>query len=106
MNLDTDQTVAAVESIQTEQENRRLKMSRHLELLHRGIINARAGRREPARDLFLEAIEENDRQEVTWLWLASVARDQPEIQHCMERVLEINPDSQRATNWLRPFVAQ
>ena len=101
MDVENRLAVESADSLEMEKRSRRERMVQHLELLRQGIINARAGRREPARDLFLEAIEIDDRQEVTWLWLASVARGQPEIRHSMERVLMINPANRRAIDWLR-----
>lgn len=76
-------------------------LERHLELLRQGIVAARDGDKAQARSLIRDALELRDDQEITWLWLASVAENRAEVQACMERILRLNPDNPRARDWLR-----
>lgn len=66
------------------------------DVLRAGIDAARRGERTTARRLLEQVITEDDRNEVAWMWLASVVNTLAERRNCLERVLEINPGNQRA----------
>lgn len=69
-------------------------------LLQEGISAAKSGRKEEARELLIELSQIDNNSEVALLWLATVAKDAEEAQHYTERVLEINPNNERAQAWL------
>ncbi|MBN1660456.1 MAG: hypothetical protein JXA93_18805 [Anaerolineae bacterium] len=70
-------------------------------LLQAGIAAARAGRKEQARDLLMQVIALDDQVEGAWLWLSGIVDDPAERQICLENVLTLNPDNQRARAGLR-----
>jgi hypothetical protein len=51
--------------------------------------------------LFAEALRENSNLEMDWLWLATVVTSLDERGYCLQRALEINPDSEIAEYELR-----
>ena len=53
-----------------------------------------------------QVLQAEPNNEVAWLWLASVAADQPEYQHALNQVLRINPNNQRAQQLLAEFQQQ
>ncbi len=69
-------------------------------LLQEGIAAAKSGRKEEARELLIELSQIDNNSEVALLWLATVAKDAEEAQHYTERVLELNPNNERARGWL------
>ena len=60
------------------------------------IALARAGRRRQARDLFLEIVEQDEENELAWLWLVDLVDDVDDQIIALENVLTLNPDNQRA----------
>ena len=75
----------------------------HIAILHAGIAAARADDKPLARKLVREYLEADPGSEVAWLWLASIAETSGERLACVERVLAINPQSERANEWLAPL---
>ncbi len=76
-------------------------------LLQEGIHAARHNRKEEARELLLELTQLDARNEVAWLWLATLAKDVDEAARYTTHVLQINPQNERAQAWLeklRPAV--
>ncbi len=72
-----------------------------LSLFREGVAAARAGDRPRARLLLSEATQADPDNEVLWLWLAGVAeRPQDAVAH-LERVLQLNPASDRAREGLK-----
>ncbi len=69
-------------------------------LLYEGISLAKAGDKTAARELLLEATELDPNNEITWLWLASVADSTENAIICLERAIEINPENERSRRWL------
>lgn len=61
----------------------------------------RAGNREEARLLLERAIELDQYNETAWLWLSAVVTSQEEQRTCLENVLVINPNNERAKQGLR-----
>ncbi|MFN8421631.1 MAG: hypothetical protein U0528_20650 [Anaerolineae bacterium] len=69
-------------------------------LLNQGIQAARSGDKATARRLIEQVLEQNDRIERAWLALASVVDTARERRLCLENVLEINPNNDRARQLL------
>ncbi len=76
------------------------------ELRHQGINAAKSGQKDLARQLLQQSIRIEPRNEASWLWLASVARDSRERHFCLQKILEINPDNEQAQKALRTLEAQ
>lgn len=76
-------------------------MSANVEAMVREGINAfKAGRKDEARALLLKATELDEYNEQAWLWLSGLM-DSPEDQRtCLENVLAINPNNERAQQGL------
>jgi tetratricopeptide (TPR) repeat protein len=70
------------------------------DLLRLGISSAKAGRRENARVIFRQVIEQDRRNERAWLWLASVEDNPLERRRILQTVLEINPNNANARKLL------
>ncbi len=66
------------------------------QLLRTGIEAAQSGNKALARRLLAQVTEQAPDNELAWIWLASVAPSVDERRHCLERVLAINPDNERA----------
>jgi twitching motility two-component system response regulator PilG len=86
-----------------------LLQNSEIELVQEGIIAARAGRKELAYALLLQATEIDPKCELGWLWLAGVANSPLEAITYLERVIEINPHNEQARDgldWARKHNAQ
>jgi hypothetical protein len=75
-------------------------------LLQQGVELAQAGRREEARQVIWQYLQTDASNETAWLWLASVAADQPEYQRALNEVLRLNPNNQQAQQLLAQFQQQ
>jgi ABC-type branched-subunit amino acid transport system substrate-binding protein len=62
------------------------------QLTRRAIVAYQIGHPEEARQLLAEAINADKHNELAWLWLAALARSDPEKKYCLERAIEINPE--------------
>jgi tetratricopeptide (TPR) repeat protein len=71
-----------------------------IDLLHRGIAAARAGKREEARALLMQVVEADERNEQAWFWLAGVVDAPEDIRTCLQNVLDLNPSNQQAQQGL------
>lgn len=69
--------------------------------LRDGIAAARNGDKPQARILLAAAVELQPHNEQAWLWSASVADDPRTSLECLERVLELNPKSERARSGIK-----
>lgn len=65
-------------------------------LLQQGIQAAKAGNRKEARRFLEQVLEQDDGNEQAWLVLASVVETPRERRICLENVLGINPNNERA----------
>lgn len=65
-------------------------------LFREGVEEARLGNREAARALFEKVVAFDPQYEKGWLWLASVTDDSQDQQTYLRRVLELNPNNERA----------
>lgn len=69
-------------------------------LLREAVAAVKKGDRAVARTLLREIIHEDPRNSQAWLWLAGVADSVAEVTHCLEKVLEVDPSNQMATERL------
>ena len=69
-------------------------------LLKKGVSAAQSGDRDHARKLLSQATAVNPASEDAWMWLASISEYPEELLAFLNRVLEINPENGRATEWL------
>lgn len=77
-------------------------MSANVEAMIREGINAyRAGNREESRTLLLKAVELDEHNEQAWMWLSAVVDTVEDQQTCLENVLTINPNNEKAKQGLR-----
>jgi Tol biopolymer transport system component len=65
-------------------------------LLHTGIQAARAGNKQVAQRIFEQVLEADDRNELAWMWMASVVDTAGERRICLENALALNPQNERA----------
>lgn len=70
------------------------------DLLRRGIEAAHAGRRIEAREIFLQVVEADRRNEVAWMWLSGLVDDLEDQIIACENVLAINPENQKVRLFL------
>ncbi len=61
--------------------------------LQDGIAAVKRGNGEQARQLLMQVVEADERNEQAWLWLSGVVATNDERRVCLENVLAINPDS-------------
>jgi hypothetical protein len=71
------------------------------ELLQRGIALAKAGRREEARDVLLQVVEQDERNESAWLWISGVVDTDDDKAIALENVLTLNPNNEWARRGLQ-----
>ncbi|MBN1562732.1 MAG: hypothetical protein JXA10_02760 [Anaerolineae bacterium] len=76
------------------------------QLLQQGIAAARAGQTETARNVLRQAARLDPQNETTWMWLTSVAADTNERIFCLKRILDINPQNEKAIQGLRALGIQ
>src|SRR5688572_18373291 len=69
-------------------------------LLQLGIQAAKAGRREQARELLLQVVEQDQENIQGWLWLSGVLEEPEERRICLENVLMIDPNNATAQKGL------
>lgn len=65
------------------------------ELFERAVEVARAGRKEEARELFIQVVEMDPQHEVAWMWLAGLMESIEDRMIACENVLTINPANER-----------
>lgn len=76
-------------------------MSTNADALVRQGINAyREGNKNEARNLLLQAVELDEENEMGWLWLSAVVDTVEDQQTCLENVLTINPNNEKARQGL------
>jgi tetratricopeptide (TPR) repeat protein len=72
--------------------------------LQRAITAARAGRELTARDMFLDIVKDDPRNEVAWMWLTGLLDDPDDCIEACERILEINPKNTPARQYLNQLL--
>ncbi|MCC6690206.1 MAG: hypothetical protein IT235_01610 [Bacteroidia bacterium] len=70
------------------------------DLLQQGIIAYKAGKRDEARKYFIAAIKQNQDNERAWQFMYNVANDDKEKLSCLQQILRINPQNEKATTLL------
>ncbi len=76
------------------------------ELLRRGIEAARAGRKPEARELLMQVVDLDPRNEVAWGWLAGIMESLDDRIIACENVLTINPDNEKVRTYLSMLLKQ
>ncbi|NDJ61817.1 MAG: hypothetical protein GYB67_11870 [Chloroflexi bacterium] len=77
-------------------------MSANVEaMVSQGIAAFQQGNRQEAQALLLKAVELDPYHEKAWLMLSGVLEDEDDQRTCLENVLSINPNNQRARDGLR-----
>ena len=77
-----------------------------LTTLQEGIALALKGDKASARKLLDQVVASNPRNELAWLWLASVSETNDDCIHCWRQVLRMNASSEHAINGLRRLLFQ
>lgn len=77
-------------------------MAPNLDAMVRDAVSAyRAGRKEEARTMLMRAVEIDQYHEQAWLWLSAVVDSVDEQRTCLENVITINPNNERAKQGLQ-----
>ncbi|HEX2993858.1 MAG TPA: hypothetical protein VHP14_03485 [Anaerolineales bacterium] len=76
------------------------------EVLQRAVQEARAGRRTEARDLLLELVETEPRNEMAWIWLTGLVESLEDRIIACENVLTINPANEKVRAYLEDLQRQ
>lgn len=101
MRLEFEPNVAAIPLV----ENEAFEHLGHRELhdldslLKKGISAAQAGDRSLARRMLTEAADLDPACETAWMWLASISEYPEELLAFLDRVLDINPANEKASEW-------
>jgi hypothetical protein len=66
------------------------------DLLAEGVAAFKAGDKLAARNRFVQAVKEQPDSERAWGWLYNVANNDQERVHCLQQVLRINPQNEKA----------
>ena len=74
--------------------------------LEQAIGFAKSGHKAIARELLAEIVSQEPENETAWLWLSSSVADYEERRACLEKALEINPDSAAAKRGLEILSAK
>jgi tetratricopeptide (TPR) repeat protein len=69
-------------------------------LLQQAMSAMRAGHELTARDIFLEVVEINPRNETAWMWLTGLLDDLDDCIYACQKVLEINPANINVNQYL------
>jgi tetratricopeptide (TPR) repeat protein len=70
-------------------------------LFQRGVAAARGGQKRVAAGLLTRAVKLDPYNEAAWLWLSGVQDDPQKTAFCLQSVLKLNPNNERAKNGLR-----
>ncbi len=73
--------------------------------LKAGIEAAQQGDKRTARNLLKQVLAEEENNELAWMWLASAVETLDERRACLQKVLQINPNNNRAREALRRLQA-
>ena len=76
------------------------------EIVRQAIQSARAGRRTEARDLLLEVVEADPRNETAWMWLSGLVDTLEDRMIACENVLTINPANEKVRAYLAELQRQ
>ncbi len=70
-------------------------------LYQRGVAAARGGQKRVAAGLLTRSLQHNPNNEGAWLWLSGVIDDPHQQAFCLNSVLKLNPNNERAQKGLR-----
>ena len=70
------------------------------ERLAKAITALRQGNRTEARRLIISVLKENPHSEAAWSWACEVADSSEERVHCLQQILNLNPDHTQARRYL------
>ena len=70
-------------------------------LVREGIKAYREDNKDEARNLLLQAVDVDDQNEQAWMWLSAVVDTAEDQQTCLENVLTINPNNEKAKQGLQ-----
>ncbi|MBN1563291.1 MAG: hypothetical protein JXA10_05595 [Anaerolineae bacterium] len=70
------------------------------DLFKRAMAAFQAGRKDEARSLFMDVVEQSGQHEQAWLYLSALVDSMEEQQICLENVLTINPNNAKAQQGL------
>jgi hypothetical protein len=76
------------------------------DLLKQGIAALNAGRKAEARRLLMQVIQQDERNEMGWLWLSGAVDTDDDRRICLENVLAINPNNGIARRGLESLIAK
>src|SRR5512145_2458027 len=76
------------------------------EVLQRAIQAARAGSREQARDLLIDLVETDPKNEMAWMWLSGLVDSLEDKIIACENVLTINPSNEKVRLYLTQLQKQ
>jgi tetratricopeptide (TPR) repeat protein len=79
---------------------------REANLLQQAMSAVRAGHELTARDIFLEIVEINPRNETAWVWLTGLLDDLDDCIYACEQVLKINPDNIKVNQYLNQLLVE
>jgi len=77
--------------------------------LPQGMAALKAGKKSEAEQILKEVVRQNPQNVDAWLWLGASVSTPNETLYCLERVLELEPDNQKAragVQWARTRVGQ
>ncbi len=75
-------------------------------MVREGVSAFKAGNKEDARAFLMKAVELDQYNEQAWLWLSAAVETLDDQRTCLENVLAINPDNERARNGLQLITQQ
>ena len=75
-------------------------------ILKQGIAALNAGRKVEARNLLTQVVQQDDRNEMAWLWLSGAVDTDEDRRICLENVLAINPNNGVASRGLESLIAK
>jgi hypothetical protein len=75
-------------------------MAEHDEQVRQALAAMKAGRKDDARTILLDVVEQDERHEAAWLYLSALVDTLEEQQICLENVLAINPANEKARKGL------
>jgi hypothetical protein len=76
------------------------------ELLKEGIAALKTGRKAEARSLLMRVTEQDERNEMAWLWLSGAVDTDGDRRICLENVLAINPNNEAGRRGLASLTAK
>lgn len=75
------------------------------DLLHRAISAIKAGDKIHGRQLLIQVLEQDSKNESAWLWMSKCVTQYEHKKECIERVLKINPKNPYALEGLKRLEA-